>query len=197
MEEKEVLTVQELENLKKKSIQGIYKRIKNPNDVIQNFLKRDNDGHIVEPYMIFTKGIDIIYPKDKNKNNTSKLNNNPSLAVEFNKEGKQQEKTAYTKTIEILQEQLNLLQEELKAERADKQQKDKLIFELNERLAESQRNLDQQQKLQLFDRKRIQELEEGNTRPLHKKLLSLFSRRGATANEWGTEKNNWICCKFF
>lgn len=181
MEKKELLTVQELANLKKKSIQGIYKRIRNPNDVIQNFLKRDSSGNVVEPYLIYANGIDIIYKKDRKDTKETQLNAKPSL-VEFRKgEEKKENKepeTAYSKTIEILQEQLNLLQEELRAEREDKQKKDDLIMQLNERLAESQRNLDQQQKLQLMDRKRIQELEEISTKPLHKRLIDFFSRKG-------------------
>ena len=82
------------------------------------------------------------------------------------------------KAIEVLNDQLKLLQNELQAEREDKQQKDKLIFELNERLAESQRNLDQQQRLQLIDRQRIKELEERNTKPLVLRLLDKFTKKG-------------------
>lgn len=194
MEKKELLTVQELSNLKKKSIQGIYKRIRNPNDVIQNFLKRDSSGNVVEPYLIYANGIDIIYKKDRKDTKETQLNAKPSL-VEFRKgEEKKENKepeTAYSKTIEILQEQLNLLQEELRAEREDKQKKDDLIMQLNERLAESQRNLDQQQKLQLMDRKRIQELEEISTKPLHKRLIDFFSRKGA-AEQWTKNKKKGL-----
>ena len=183
MEEKEVLTVQELASLKGKTIQGIYKRIKNPNDIIQNFLKRDSNGNVIQPYMIFVNGIDIIYPKDKKERDNIQLNNKPRL-VEFSqkeeKKEKKEEQTAYFKAIEVLQEQLNLLQEELRVEREEKQKKDDLIIQLNDRLAESQRNLDQQQKLQLMDKKRIQELEEISTKPLHRRLIAFFSRKGAT-----------------
>lgn len=173
------LSVQELSNRTGRSIQSIYKRIRNKNDVIQGFLKRDSEGNVLEPVKVFESVIDVVYNKGNSK---PKPNTQPSL-VEFRQkeEGKErkEEQTAYSKTIEVLQEQLNLLQEELKAERADKEQKDKLIFELNERLAESQRNLDQQQQLQLLDRRRIQELEERNTRPLHQRLLDVFRKKGA------------------
>jgi len=177
MEETE-LSVQELSNRTGKSIQSIYKRIKNKNDIIQGFLKRDNEGNILEPVKVFESAIDVIYNKGAT---SSKLNPKPSL-VEFRQEEEKkenkEEQNAYTKAIDVLQEQLKVLQGELQAEREDKQQKDKLIFELNERLAESQRNLDQQQRLQLIDRQRIKELEERNTKPLHQRLLDVFRKKG-------------------
>lgn len=197
MEESE-LSVQELSNRTGKSIQSIYKRIRNKNDMIQSFLKRDNEGNILEPVKIFESAIDVIYNKGAT---SSKLNPKPSL-VEFRQEEEKteskQEQNAYTKAIDVLQDQLKVLQNELQAEREDKQQKDRLIFELNERLAESQRNLDQQQKLQLIDRQRIKELEETNEeistkqlqqlqelreiqelkKPLYKRLLDKFTKKG-------------------
>lgn len=177
MEETE-LSVQELSNRTGKSIQSIYKRIKNKNDVIQGFLKRDSEGNILEPVKVFESAIDVIY----NKGATSpKLNTKPSL-VEFRQEEEKrenkEEQNAYAKAIDLLQEQLKVLQAELQAEREDKHKKDDLIFQLNERLAESQRTLDQQQRLQLLDRQRIKELEEKNTRPLHQRLLDVFRKRG-------------------
>ena len=176
------LSVQELSDRTGKSIQSIYKRIKNKNDIIQSFLKRDNKGNILEPVKIFESAIDVIYNKGAT---ATKLNTKPSLvkfSQEEEKKENKQEQNAYTKAIDILQDQLKVLQNELQAEREDKQQKDKLIFELNERLAESQRNLDQQQQLQLLDRQRIKELEEINTKqlhkPLHQKLLDVFRKKG-------------------
>lgn len=176
MEENE-LSVQELSNRTGKSIQSIYKRIKNENDVIQGFLKRDNEGNILEPVRIFESVIDVVY----NKGTTAtKLNTKPSL-VEFRQEEEKteskQEQNAYTKAIEVLQDQINLLKEELEVEREEKKQKDVLISQLNDRLAESQRNLDQQQQLQLLDKRRIRELEEKNTRPLHQRLLDVFRKK--------------------
>ncbi len=177
MEENE-LSVQELSDRTGRTIQSIYKRIKNKNDVIQGFLKRDNEGNILEPVKIFESAIDVIYNKGAT---ATKLNPKPSL-VEFRQEEEKteskQEQNPYTKAIEVLNDQLKLLQNELQAEREDKQQKDKLIFELNERLAESQRNLDQQQRLQLIDRQRIKELEEKNTKPLYLRLLDKFTKKG-------------------
>lgn len=177
MEENE-LSVQELSNRTGKSIQSIYKRIKNKNDIIQGFLKRDSEGNILEPVKVFESAIDVIYNKGAT---SSQLNSKPS-SVEFRQEEEKteskQEQKAYTKAIEVLNEQLKVLQEELKAEREDKQQKDKLIFELNERLAESQRNLDQQQQLQLLDRQRIKQLEERNIKPLYLRLLDKFTKKG-------------------
>ena len=73
MEENE-LSVQDLSNRTGKSIQSIYKRIKNENDVIQGFLKRDNEGNIIEPVRIFESVIDIVYNKGAN---TTKLNPKP------------------------------------------------------------------------------------------------------------------------
>lgn len=177
MEESE-LSVQELSNRTGKSIQSIYKRIKNKNDIIQSFLKRDNEGNILEPVKIFESAIDVIYNKGAT---ATKLNPKPSL-VEFRQEEEKkeskQEQNAYTKAIDVLQEQLKVLQAELQAEREDKQKKDDLIFELNQRLAESQRNLDQQQQLQLLDRQRIKQLEERNTKPLYLRLLDKFTKKG-------------------
>lgn len=171
------LSVQELSNRTGKSIQSIYKRIKNKNDIIQSFLKRDSEGHILEPVKIFESAIDVIY----NKGTTAtKLNTKPNL-VEFRQEEEKQEnkqeQNAYTKAIEVLQDQLNLLKEELEIEREEKKKKDDLISQLNDRLAESQRNLDQQQQLQLLDKQRIRQLEERNTRPLHQKLLDMFRKK--------------------
>jgi len=123
MEENE-LSVQELSNKTGKSIQSIYKRIKNENDVIQGFLKRDNEGNILEPVRIFESVIDVIYNKGAT---ATKLNTKPSL-VEFRqkeeKEESKQEQNAYTKAIEVLQDQINLLKEELEVEREEKKQKD-------------------------------------------------------------------------
>jgi len=171
------LSVQELSNRTGKSIQSIYKRIKNKNDIIQSFLKRDSEGNILEPVKIFESAIDVIY----NKGTTAtKLNTKPNL-VEFRQEEEKQEnkqeQNAYTKAIEVLQDQLNLLKEELEIEREEKKKKDDLISQLNDRLAESQRNLDQQQQLQLLDKQRIRQLEERNTRPLHQKLLDMFRKK--------------------
>lgn len=169
------LSVQELSNKTGKSIQSIYKRIKNKNDIIQGFLKRDNEGNIIEPVRIYEKVIDVIYNKSVSQ---PKLNPKPS-SVEVVEDSK---KNVYLRTIEVLQEQLNLLQVELRDEREDKKQKDKLIFELTERLSESQRNLDQQQQLSALDKKRILSLEEKNARPF-RRLLDVFKRKGDNNNE--------------
>lgn len=173
------LSVQELSNRTGKSIQSIYKRIKNKNDMIQGFLKRDNEGNVLEPVRIFENVIDVIYNKGASPLN---LNPKPSLD-EFREKEDKHEVNAYIKAIEVLQEQLNLLQEELKIEREEKKRKDDLISQLNNRLAESQKSLDQQQQLQLLDKKRILELEERNTRPFHLRLLDIFRKKGEV-KEW-------------
>ena len=165
------LSVQELSDRTGRTIQSIYKRIKNKNDVIQSFLKKDSEGNIIEPLRIFESAIDVIYNKSAT---ASKLNSKPSL-VQFRET---EEQTAYVKAIDALQEELRALQEQLRAEREDKQKKDDLIFQLNERLAESQRNLDQQQRLQLLDRQKIQQLEERNARPLLQKICDVFKKKG-------------------
>lgn len=175
MEEKQELSVQELSNRTGRTIQSIYKRIRNPNDLLQGFLKRDSNGNVVEPVRIYENAIDIIYNKGKT---TTNLNPKPQLSSAEETKEKKEEQNAYSKAIEVLQEQLNLLQEELKVERADKEKKDKLIFELNERLAESQRMIDQQQKLSLADKQQILLLEE-KTKPVHKRLFDIFKRKPA------------------
>lgn len=176
MEENE-LSVQELSDKTGKSIQSIYKRIKNKNDVIQSFLKRDSEGNILEPVRIFESVIDVVY----NKTTTATKPNTKHSSVEFSQEEERkenkQEQNAYIKAIEILQDQLNLLKDQLEFEREEKKTKDVLISQLNDRLAESQRNLDQQQQLQLLDKQRIRQLEEKNTRPLHQRLLDVFRKK--------------------
>ena len=118
MEENE-LSVQELSDRTGKSIQSIYKRIKNKNDIIQSFLKRDSEGNILEPVRIFESVIDVVYNKTTT---TTKPNAKPS-SVEFRQEEEKkenkQEQTAYIKAIEILQDQLNLLKDQLEFEREE------------------------------------------------------------------------------
>lgn len=177
MEEMQELSVQELSDRTGRSIQSIYKRIRNKNDSIQAFLKRDSEGNVVEPVRVFESVIETIYNKNKGRTNLNYKSNLVEVSERESREKEKEAQSAYSKAIEVLQQQLNLLQEELKAEREEKQQKDKLIFELNERLAESQRNLDQQQQLQLLDKQRIKELEEKGTKPLHKRLLDVFRRK--------------------
>lgn len=62
------------------------------------------------------------------------------------------EVTAEMKVIEILKEQLDVANK-------SNEKKDEIISQLNERLAESNRMLDQQQQLSALDKKRILELE--------------------------------------
>lgn len=186
MDERKVLSVQELATQEGKSIQSIYKRIRNKNDIIQNFLQRDNEGNIIEPYMIYADGVDIIYKKNRLNYQTNTKPTEPGL-VEFRqqeeKQESKQEQNACIKAIEALQEQLKVLQDELKEAREDKQRKDELIFQLNERLEESQSNLERQQKLQALDRKRIQELEASHATPF-RRLLNVFKRPKVTEMNW-------------
>ena len=68
-------------------------------------------------------------------------------------EEKKEGQPAAMKVIEILQEQLRAQKEEM-------QEKNKIIEELNKRLEESNKMLDQQQKLSAMDKQKILSLEE-------------------------------------
>ena len=103
--------------------------------------------------------------------------NKPSLKVDKPKEEEKQQKqekiketqikeTADQKVIEILREQIEIL-------RKDNEGKDKQIAELHERLAESQKMIDQQQKLSMADKQQILLLEE-QTRTNKEKSRGLF-----------------------
>ena len=65
------------------------------------------------------------------------------------------------------------------------QQKNKVIADLNERLADSQRMLDQQQRLSLADKQQILMLEEKarSKRGIISKFINLFKSEEATNNE--------------
>lgn len=167
------LSVQELSNKIGKSIQSIYKRINNKNDMIQGFLKRDEQGNIIEPVRIYEKVIDVVYNKGDIK---PKPTAKPSL-VEVSEKETQQEQNAYIKAIEILQGQLNLLKDELQAEREANKQKDKLNSELLESLNKCQQNLDQEQQLHLIDSKRLIALEQKQSKPFFQRLLGTFRKK--------------------
>lgn len=93
--------------------------------------------------------------------------------VENNKEVKEKneiEDTATMKVIEILKEQLN-------AERKNNETKDKIIMELQASLTQSQRLLDQQQKLSIADKQKILMLEEQVTQKKKRNFFNFFRRR--------------------
>ncbi len=173
------LSVQELSEKTGKTIQSIYKRIKNKNDLIQGYLKRDENGNITEPVKIYASVIEGIYNKKPNNDNklNSKLNSTLFSSVHTSNE----ESIVYIKTIEILQTELNQLkiqlQEQLNLQKEEMREKNKIIESLSERLAESQQMINQQQQLSMIDKKKILELEERT--PLkedkkRKKFLGIF-----------------------
>ena len=131
--ENKYLSIQDFANLVNKSQQGIYKRLKNKEDKLNNYIKLE-DGK---------KLISIEAAKDLYKINIDE--------IDFDNFGSNREesKTAAADSqaiIEILKNELEI--------------KNKQIDDLNDRLSDLTKTLDQQQQLALIDKKRILELED-------------------------------------
>ena len=163
----EYLSIQEFAQLAGVTPQSIYKRIRKSNNQIHSFLKKDEEG-----LKLHKSALSILYGISEEE-----TTNKPSLKVDKPKEEEKQQKqekiketqikeTADQKVIEILREQIEIL-------RKDNEGKDKQIAELHERLAESQKMIDQQQKLSMADKQQILLLEE-QTRTNKEKSRGLF-----------------------
>ena len=178
--EKEYISVADVSNITGKTIQSIYKRIRNSEDKIQEFVKKDNAGN----FIIDTEALKVIYNIDKENDNT-KLNykrvSESSVKFSNKKEEKQQE----NQVISELREQISLLKQQIETQKEAETIKDKLIFELNERLKENQVIIEQQQKLALTDKQHIAFLEEQYNKRKKPFLLRLFS--GKNQDEWKEE----------
>ena len=179
--EEDYLLIQKFADLAGVTTQSIYKRIKKPNNPIHSFLKETEEG-----LKLHRSALDLLYSK-KAKGTTTQPRlevHKPLLEKTEEKENKKQvyeiETTASGKVIDILKEQLE-------AQKIQIQEKDKQIAELNERLAESQRMLDQQQKLSMADKKQILMLEEKagatKSRGLFSRLTDLFKGKESINNE--------------
>ena len=167
--EKEYFSVTEISEMTGKSIQSIYKRIRNNKDLIQPFVEKDNNGNFIIKKDVLSKVYGI---NNKNICNDKKF----SGLVEFSNNNTEEE-TEQQESIVIneLREQINLLKEQVETQKDINSTKDKLIFELNERLKENQIIIEQQQKLTLTDKQHIAFLEEQYNKRKKPFLLRLFS----------------------
>ena len=164
------ISIKELAEIVGKSQQSIYKRINKPNNPLKTFVKKDN-GQIVIDRVV----IDLFYNKQKEeqKQPPVKPSLNEGKEVEAEEKKEDADKTASMLVINILKEQLN-------AQRTQIEEKDKQIAELNDRLKESQKMLDQQQQLSAIDKNTILRLEaenKGRPKSKIKKLFSFFSNK--------------------
>lgn len=168
----EFISIKDFAELAGVSTQSIYKRIRKTDNPIQPFLKRDDNQLTIDKV-----ALNVLYGIEVDQTTTQpslKVDNplqNDSEMKENVKESKEikEEATASNKVIDILREQLQ-------AQRKDIEEKNTLIAELNHRLAEVTTLLDQQQKLSIADKKRILELEAGEQERQEKeKKRGLFS----------------------
>lgn len=153
----EFISIKDFAELAGVSTQSVYKRIRKADNPIQPFLKREDNQLTIDKV-----ALNVLYGVEVDQTTTQpslKVGNslqNDSEMKEDVKESKEikEEATATNKVIDILREQLQ-------AQRKDIEEKNTLIAELNNRLAEVTTLLDQQQKLSIADKKRILELEAG------------------------------------
>lgn len=182
MEEKEIefISVADVSKITGRTIQSIYKRIRNNSDKIQEFVKKDNAGN----FIIDTRALTEIYNIDNN-NNATELNYKKvsERLVEFS--NKQEQKKKDNEIIIELREQINLLKQQIDMQKEAEATKDKIIFELNERLKENQVIIEQQQKLALTDKQHIAFLEEQQNKRKKNFFLRLLS--GRKEAEWKEE----------
>ena len=151
------ISIKEFAELAGVSTQSVYKRIRKSDNPIQPFLKKEDNQLTIDKV-----ALKVLYDIEVDQTTTQpslKVGNplqNDNKTKEDVKESKEikEEATATNKVIDILREQLQ-------AQRKDIEEKNTLIAELNNRLAEVTTLLDQQQKLSIADKKRILELEAG------------------------------------
>ena len=151
------ISIKEFAELAGVSTQSVYKRITKTDNPIQPFLKKEDNQLTIDKV-----ALRVLYDVEVDQTTTQpslKVGNplqNDNKTKEDVKESKEikEEATASNKVIDILREQLQ-------AQRKDIEEKNTLITELNNRLAEVTTLLDQQQKLSIADKKRILELEAG------------------------------------
>ena len=153
----EFISIKEFAELAGVSTQSIYKRIRKADNPIQPFLKKEDNQFTIDKVALkVLYGVEV----DQTTIQPSLKVDNPLQNDKETKENVKESKeikediTASNKVIDILREQLQ-------AQRKDIEEKNTLITELNNRLAEITTLLDQQQKLSIADKKRILELEAG------------------------------------
>lgn len=147
--------------------QSIYKRLKKQDNPLNVFVKDGADG-----LKIHKDALRVVYGiKEESENKVEQPRLTTGLNVEKQQETTEEKQTAEMKVIEILQK-------ELEEQRKSNEIKDNQINELTEMLQNSQRMLDQEQKLNAMNTQRILQLEESTK---HKKKKSFFDffRKGA------------------
>lgn len=152
---KEFISIKDFAELAGVTTQSIYKRIKKADNPIQPFIKQEGNQFTIDKV-----ALQVLYKVGVEETTTQQgCEVDKEVEKHYLNKGtetraREQEENASLKVIDILQEQLE-------AQRKDIESKNILIAELNNRLAESQRMLDQQQKLSIIDKQRILELEAG------------------------------------
>lgn len=134
----EYLSIQDFASLVNKTQQGIYKRLKNPQDKLNNYVKLDDEGK---------KTINAAAAKElygiEVEENSSKPEENSGAAAGDNQNN----------------EIIKLLKEQIADQKKELDIKNQQIGELNDRLREITTTLDQQQKLAVMDKQKLIELE--------------------------------------
>lgn len=152
---KKFIPIKEFAELAGVSTQSIYKRIKKADNPIQPFIKQEGNQFTIDKV-----ALQVLYKVEveETTNQQGFKVENPLLEAQ-EKDGEKKENAEEKENASL--KVINILQEQLEAQRKDIESKNNLIAELNNRLAESQRMLDQQQKLSIIDKQRILELEAG------------------------------------
>lgn len=183
--EKDYFSVARVAEITGKTIQGIYKRIRNKEDKIQPYVKEDEEGN----YIIHKEALKVIYKIDyenieaaDTKQSKEKFSES---SVEFSNKFAKPKEEENNKAIELLlREQIDLLKLQLEEQKEIAKGKDKLIFELNERLAESQRMVDQQQRLSLVDKQLMLEEKTGtHKQSVFGRFIKLFKKSEDTEQQ--------------
>ena len=149
--ENNLLTIAEFSKKANVSVQGIYKRIKNKNDLIQKYIVVKDDQKYIKEI-----AIQDIYKKSQTKNET-------------------EPKTAETyKIIELLERQIETLKKQV-------EEKNEIVFFLQKQLEEKDKQinsitetLSQQQQLNAIDKQRIELIETKRKKP----RFNIFKKRG-------------------
>lgn len=137
-----------------------------PNNQLKIFAKETKEG-----LKIHKNAIKVVYKIEQIFENKVEQ---PSLTTpsiqEKEKETTEETHTAETKVIDILTK-------ELEEQRKSNKIKDQQIRELTEMLQNSQRMLDQEQKLNAMNTTRILQLEQGTKEKQRKSIFDLFKRK--------------------
>lgn len=155
--EQEYLSIKEFAMLAGVSCQSIYKRIGKENNPIKPYLRKVGNQFTISKsalYVLYNVKVEEIEEQPSLKVEKQPQENIKELKEETEKLRTEKSDSASLKLIEILNEQL-------KAERQENENKNKIIADLTEMLKESNRMLDQAQKLNALDKQTILELQEG------------------------------------